>query len=369
MNGISHALRRARFEALERRDLLAGDVLVSVVDGSLVVEGDELGNVVSITAGAAEGEFVVSGLDGTTVHQEGDPPAAEVTVTGVTGGLRADLGEGDDELTLVDAGFAGNVSIGMGDGNDTVNIGAEAVGLAQVLPLDASVRVHGLLNIRTGDGDDEVNIDDAAIRGSLNIGTGMGEDLVSLGGELAPAPATSVLGGVLNDDTTAASLHVRGSLHVNLGEGNDDVDATNVAVRGFANINAGEGDDGVDLAASHFGSLSVLTDGGLDNVALGNVHARFAFISTGEDNDQVSIVDSVFHSLGVFLGDGDDTLSLDTVQARFAGLFAGAGEDTLEQLGENDLVHAVIRGFEIPPDVNMPLFPGINGLLNRLRLR
>jgi hypothetical protein len=262
MSSTFHALRRARFEALERRDLLAGDVLVSVVDGSLVVEGDELGNNVSITAGAAEGEFVVSGLDGTTVHEEGDPPAGEVTVTGVTAGLRVDLGEGDDELTLVDAGFAGNVLIVLGDGNDTLNIGGETAGLAQLSPLDASVRVHGMLNVRAGDGDDEIHIGDAAIRGPLNIGAGRGDDVVSLGGETAPAAAALGLGGVLNGDMTDANLHVRGSLNVHLDDGADEFNANHVAVKGMAHVSAGMGDDGVELSASHFGSLSILTDGG-----------------------------------------------------------------------------------------------------------
>ena len=35
---------RLRFERLEEKKLLAGDVAVSVVAGALLVEGDELGN-------------------------------------------------------------------------------------------------------------------------------------------------------------------------------------------------------------------------------------------------------------------------------------------------------------------------------------
>ena len=85
--------RRARIEALETRQLLAGDVMVGVVGGNLVVQGDELGNQVAITAGAEPGSYVVRGLDGTNIVQAsgeaGEGPAVhEVVVTGVTRGAR-----------------------------------------------------------------------------------------------------------------------------------------------------------------------------------------------------------------------------------------------------------------------------------------
>ena len=75
--------RAARFESLEQRQLLAGDVLVNVVRGNLVIEGDAEGNEIAVTAGVERGAFLVTGLNGTTVHQDGQTPASEVTITGV----------------------------------------------------------------------------------------------------------------------------------------------------------------------------------------------------------------------------------------------------------------------------------------------
>src|SRR3990170_3444629 len=96
------ALRRGRFELLEQRQLLAGDVLVNVVDGILMVRGDALDNKIMIAAGAEAGDFVVTGLDGTTVHEDGQTPGAEVTVTGVHS-AKVGLGAGNDLVAVVGA--------------------------------------------------------------------------------------------------------------------------------------------------------------------------------------------------------------------------------------------------------------------------
>ena len=53
-----------RFEQLEHKRMLAGDVMVDVVDGVLVIEGDELGNQIAITSGANPGEWFLGQEDG-----------------------------------------------------------------------------------------------------------------------------------------------------------------------------------------------------------------------------------------------------------------------------------------------------------------
>jgi hypothetical protein len=368
MTGNGYSSRRGRFETLEPKHMLAGDVVLELVDGRLEIEGDALGNNIEITAGA-NGSLVISGLDGTTVHEEGETPAAEVTLTGVTRGIRVDLGDGDDTLAISDVSLRGNVSIETGDGNDTVMIGAEGDVMAGSLldDLDASVALRGSLSVDTGEGNDDVTVASAAVRGRLSIDTGIGEDTVSLGAEAAPM--ASLLGGLpggpLGDVDLEASLHVRGGAHVELGDGNDELDVNGVRVHTFASVHGGDGDD--DIRVNHSAALGLVIAGqdGDDTVSLDGVHARFLGLSTGDGEDDVSIVDSVFMSLGVSLGADNDTLLTDSLTARFAALLGGDGEDTHNVAGESELRHELVLGFELPPDVvNTSGLPRLRGLLN-----
>ena len=132
--------QRGYFEVLEDRQLLAGDVVVSVVRGELMLQGDTLDNKVIIVAGSEANSFVIKGLDGTTVHQQDDPAATEVTVAGVRS-IRANLGDGNDLLALLGGDIRGNVSIRTGVGDDRVLIGTvdNASELAGTLPPGVNV--------------------------------------------------------------------------------------------------------------------------------------------------------------------------------------------------------------------------------------
>jgi hypothetical protein len=370
MIGNQCGSRLARFESLEERNLLAGDVLVSVLEGRLVIEGDELANNIAITAGAEAGSFVISGLDGTTVH-EGEAPAAEVTVTGVEAGVRVELGEGDDTMALADVSIQSNVSINMGEGNDTVEVGIGAGEPGEVMPDEVSVMIRGALRITTEGGNDEITVDDATIRGSLHVDAGDGDDTVSLGGMNGTVGVASLgglggLGGILNGEKIDARVHVRGSLHVDLGGGSNELDMNFVHAKLFASVEGGSEDDDINIGESQMLSLSVRTGDGMDTISLEGVRGGFVHLLAGDGNDDVSIVDSAFFLLGVLLGDGDDTLTTDGLSAKFATLLGGEGEDRLEELGVGEIKREIIRGFEIPPDINTSGFPGLGGL-GRLR--
>ncbi|MCA9238955.1 MAG: hypothetical protein KDA37_02095, partial [Planctomycetales bacterium] len=92
-----------RFETLEQKQLLAGDVTYEVVNGNLHLLGDAESNEIVITAGDIEGSYLVQGLNGTTISPAdgGDGSAAPVSgfvVEGVTRNVRIDLGDGDDTV-------------------------------------------------------------------------------------------------------------------------------------------------------------------------------------------------------------------------------------------------------------------------------
>jgi hypothetical protein len=187
-----------------------------------------------ITAGAEPGSFVITGLDGTTVHEEGEPAGSEVTVTGVHS-ARLRLGAGNDLIGVVGANFRGHVAVHTGAGDDRVLIGTggDAPELAGLLPDDLAVGVRGALVVDTGADNDHVAVDDAAIGRGLAVRAGIGNDTASLGGDAAA-------------DEPGARLRVHGGVHVNLGAGNDELAMDQLRVRRGIVVHDAAGDDTVE---------------------------------------------------------------------------------------------------------------------------
>ena len=133
----------------------------------------------------------------------------------------------------------------------------------------------------------------------------------------------------------------------------------------------GQGDDTVNASLTNSIGFLVFADGGADTVALEQIHAVHLGIHAGEGNDSVDVRDSAFAALGVALGDGDDTLTTADLRALVAILLGGEGQDTLEVISDNHFAHELIRGFEIPPDINTDGLPfgqrPLGRLLSRLR--
>ena len=354
------------FESLERKQMLAGDVLVRVIGGHLIIEGDEAGNQIAISSGEEAGTYVIQGLDGTAVQmadaEPGDPPAPEtgLVVEGVRGNVRVGLGEGDDTVIIHDARFRHNLTIGTGAGADEVRIGAasDASPEAALVEADANVVVRGWLTVATGEEGDTVTVADASVGGVLSILTDGGDDTVNLGAEAAEGVAASAAGA--GEDAT---LHARWGIHVLLGNGVDELVARDVATRGVLAIGGGAGADTIgvhDSTATVLGIRGGEGDAG-DVVEMSGVNAHHVAISLGGGSDRASIVDSAFGSLAVALGAGNDSLSIQTVRARRAILAGGEGDgDELSDAGDNTFGHVVISGFELPPDVNTdPILPRI----------
>jgi hypothetical protein len=341
------------FETLEQKQMLAGDVLVSMVGGHLVIEGDEAGNQIAISSGSEAGVFVIQGLEGTSVKladaPEGDPPAPEtgLVVEGVRGRVHVDLDAGDDTVVVHDAQFRRGLSIAAGAGADTVRIGAAEDASpdegAEIVADDANVVVRGSLAIQTGSEDDAIVVGNASIRGHAAISTGDGDDVVELGDALD-------VEGLLPDDSLSATLRARHGLSVALGAGNDELTLNNVAA-GHVALGGGEGDDQFDV--HQLTSLALGIHGGdgdgADVVSLSDLKVRFAGLALGDGVDDVDIVDSAFTALAVSLGAGDDGLSLQGVTAVHALLHGGDGEaDELKNAADNVFRRLAIRGFELP---------------------
>jgi hypothetical protein len=364
-------------ERLEHRDLLAGNVLVSVdAAGNLDVRGDSADNRFSIAQTAA-GAFTFTDLDLVTPTTF-NGAAGPVTFTGVTGSLRIDLKAGDDEVQIEEGtSIAGNLDIRMGGGSDAVVIQADFFGTA---PID----VGGNLDVQTGQGDDTVLVDQfVSVTGSALIDTSDGADNVTISGLTTIAGNLAVRLGHQNDRLEAAIVDITGAVTVNASLGDDTVDlfdilaasatidtsdgADTVLIRsasevlGDLTIRLGLDNDVLEIgdgaAVAVGGSLSVNASRGDDRATLFDVAvAGGTAIDTSDGADNVTLTASIFAALTVNLGHDNDTLTVTGSSATSASLNGSAGNaDTYDGSGgggntgalDPALVGAFLKGFEI----------------------
>jgi hypothetical protein len=189
-------MRKLEFdvEALECRQMLAGNVTVRVVGGDLVINGDQLGNEIVIRASAITGQFSIQGIGGTTVENTN-----AIIVQGVADDVRMNLRNGDNTVLLTAFGldnvchnfFVDDFRVTTGNGNDIVELD--------------NVNVGGNIRISTRTGDDVVFVHDTDVQGVLNISTARGDDTVELTQSMFSKRANVNLAAgndALNSDTT-----------------------------------------------------------------------------------------------------------------------------------------------------------------------
>ena len=196
------ASRRSRaawsVESFEVRLLPSGNVVATVVDGTLTLNGDAKDN--SVRVEISSGNVVVTGLDGTTIN--GDPDFEAVTgSTTLTGDVVARLGGGDDQLVFGDdLVIEGSVRV-------TDRLGASTLGMR-------SVKINGGLLVQTGRASDAISLVDTTIGGDARMATHAGKDLVSLSqttvtGTLEVVTGSGKDGVVIDDGTLSSSARVR----------------------------------------------------------------------------------------------------------------------------------------------------------------
>jgi hypothetical protein len=153
---------RLGIEVLESRNLMAGDVSVTVSGGDLLIAGDALDNQVRIDqSGLAANEFRVSGERLTGINGDAVP----VVVSGVTGGVFIRLGQNRDKVTFDGGQIPGDLRIISGGGADAVILDGTTVG--------------GQLHIETGAGPDSVHLLGVEVGDLARIATGVGADVVT----------------------------------------------------------------------------------------------------------------------------------------------------------------------------------------------
>ncbi len=149
-----------RVETLEDRTVPAGDVRVTLLDGTLYVSGDDQGNQVMISA-TGHHSAIVRALDATT-RINGQQ---SVAVKGIDRDYYIDLFGGDDVLVLNATRNDGSVRVGLGSGNDLLTIN------------DAQNRKE--TTILAGDGNDTILLGNSTFRRYVFVDSGAGDDQVT----------------------------------------------------------------------------------------------------------------------------------------------------------------------------------------------
>lgn len=242
---------RVRYESLENRQLLAGDVAVfHAADNILYVRGDAASNQIEIR-GTDSGAIVVEGLNGTRINGQSRMRLANNGNT--LNGLRVRLEGGDDLLFVEELRIRQTAVVQGGAGSDT--IGFDEVRLGQ----DLTIMGEG--------GDDAVALDEVSLRNLVVMGDD-GNDLIGLD-EVDVRGTTTIRGGVGNDRLAIdESLH-RGAVFISGDDGSDFIGLDQSTIRGTTVIDTGAGNDTLYLDDTIVsGNATVQGGGGNDRVEL-----------------------------------------------------------------------------------------------------
>jgi hypothetical protein len=330
-----------------------GNITTNVDEvGDVWLYGDDLGNEVRFQAGETSNEFLVQGLNGTTIDGQaqvnlfangtrivmilaggdnvarlgtdyGSSPSCchrslilvsgagndRVDFLGPFPSVNLDLGAGDDHVEVVEGGSGIFGVLFLREGNDELVIGG----------------ITGLSgDVDMGPGNDRLYINDSASVAEIDMGPG--DDEIEL--DRANGLRADVFMGAGNDrvhgDTNGGVSSLR------LTDGNDVVDLDEVSGDVFIQPGgSGSGDDDVvTIHAFVGGSLRVEDDWGADRVNI-----------TGAAGSEID-------PLTVKLGRSDDVLVLQHVAAGSADLDGGNGFDQYLDVGTTFASPPVIVNFE-----------------------
>jgi hypothetical protein len=373
---------RFRMEMLENRQMMAGDVAASVVNGNLYIS-EALGQtgldngvrVFQVSPGVVRVMGAENNGDGSTSLVNGQ----QFQDFMITGDLNVNLGGGHDRLHL---GFDGGSSA-PNFNNVNINMGAPPLVIAQKTDLtkgsldtiyngpdDDQVfgwgfNARGVVNVNTGIGNDWVfisnsNIGDGLGVDKLTINTGAGSDTASikgttlLGNLLVQTYANAAendadviwIDGALDSSFNTRATYITGNTELYTGGGDDFVmfgdsldpyfTGLGFMTLGSVHLSTGNGADTVDVSASKFGDAN---------------HWSNLQIYTGSGNDDVTITfDSSLIDIGdpwpeltgsLFISTSGADSDNDTVNVSVAQiwnsfyLYMGIGDDQFNLTGGN----------------------------------
>jgi hypothetical protein len=300
------------FEPLESRQMMAGNLFANLTNGTLFINEatGHLGRdqAVRVTQSAFTGQVKLTGL----LTQEGG----------------ATLINGKTSVVFP---RPNNIVIGTGGGTDRVEMLSTKANSIQIITQDFG---NG-----TND-DDAVFLSRVTTRGVLDIRTGVGQDDVT------------VLNSTIGDNIGLDDLKINTGVATAFSQADSDTVVLNgVITRSATNITTGASTDIVDIQNSKLGNdksdfLAIRTGAGTDSVAiaptagtLGNFQSVGGILliqtfdnATENDSDSVKLQQLVVESAGVHLGDGlrDTVDMLAVTAAKTIQVNGGAGADIVK---------------------------------------
>lgn len=318
--------------------LVTGDAtgqleILALSENSLQIldNGQELYSFENVT-GNLKLEFG-DGDDQVTLNLDGYAFQAKVTV---------DLGGGDDSFSVIDGSLDRSLKIHGGEGNDDISIENTVIAGWHTRILGESgedtIHVHGEIGrnlyIQAGADDDVVTID-AAVGRHLKVKGDDGNDSITLTSDASVERHARIAGGLGDDDITIEG-DIQKSLFVNAGAGNDDV-SVDAVIGGHLKIRGSHGDDTITVSSDSVvaGYTCIHGGAGNDTIDLQGEFQRSLHIKAGSGDDDVSVNASIAHFLSVRGGRGDDNIAI--ADGNHVGWCAivkgGSGNDSIDVQG------------------------------------
>lgn len=263
-----------KFEHLEQRTLLAGNVTVQLLGQSALVTGDAADNAVQVLA--ENGNVVVRGTDGTTINGSSDDFVLVQGGTTLEGSLTATFSSGENSLSVDGVTVGSSVMLTGGSGVDRLAI----LGNSQVRQ---NVTLAG------GGANDVLTVQDTQVGGSLSMLGGFGHDLLvvsssSIGHRLRVAGHAGSDDIVIEDTQVGADIAVRG------GRGHDDIVLQDSSAGRNIRLLGNQGNDVIFVDASQAGRRAALRGGlGHDSIVVqgATTVARRLLLAGGPGTDRV----------------------------------------------------------------------------------
>ena len=358
-----------RLEALETRQLMAGDIgivtdnVTAAFEGNnLVIEGNHLDNEIKVSQDGF-GNLTVQGLNGTTINGNNTPTVFLGGDGWIDGDVIINMGSGDDKVTVQGLQISGDLSIFGHTGEDFVMVTQTTVGdnalvhggwdADQLYVFNSqigSVFTEGL-TVVAGNGDNTVLVAGTETAGLMSITAGDGDDTIytSLSGSNAGMLSINARDGVNRvqmHDSHGNSLNILGGDHEDV-VWLDGFETSNPGLTvADINIETGGSDDLIAMHTEEIGDLMVDSGIGHDTV-IASFHAEDVVFSLGGGNDHLMVGAgySTAESLTINTAAGhDDVLMWNIDVTGSTVIVLHAGNDTLKAMGWVDLNDLTLDG-------------------------
>ncbi len=333
--------RKLRFESLENRQMMAGDVTAAVAGGVLTITGDTAANDISLLPTGIANTFLVRGNNGTTVNM-----AAGFLAVGVTSDVTIDLDDGDDILSVNNVVLPANLNIvDSFAGTNTVNLGVGGSILVKgnISYVDTSGAVNAITaNVVQSTGSQYYQFAGDASFLKITRGSSVGATTIDMqdSGNVQIDISDFYSQGVLGISSFGGPSNING---IRIGTGgnmsiqteNANIDLNTIHVRGTLFINDSDASS-VSIQASVIDGSTVISMSGTadSTVTFANNVAKTVSISTFNGDDIIIVSASDIDRLFVYAGSGNDNVVVQsTILHRYSQIDAGSGFDSVSNGG------------------------------------